>query len=180
MSRNIIVFGVSGVGKTTTCRSYVTRNPNWLFTSASTLLKIALGVSSESLRESSSCNIEENQYLLGKALSSFRGDRRMVPIIIDAHAIIDNDHELVRVPTSAIRQLDPDLLILLQASPTQVLEHRTNDKRARPLRTIGQIEQEIQAEEETVRIYAKELDVRLIIGRMDKNFKIDDIIDILL
>ena len=96
-----------------------------------------------------------------------------MPLLIDAHGVIDNDRELVRVPVSAVRPLRPDLLVLLQASPVQIAARRVQDLRVRPSRSIEEIAHEIQAEYETVQGYATELGIELLIGEVNTSFKLD-------
>jgi adenylate kinase len=91
----VVVFGISGVGKSTACASYVLRHPTVLHTSAGALLQEAKNIESSALRIQDPQTILQNQNLLGDALTRFRLGREGADLLIDAHSVIDNDHELV-------------------------------------------------------------------------------------
>lgn len=177
MSRCVLVFGVSGVGKTHACADYVARHPDTLFVSASSLLKAATAESGEALRTASPANIRNNQVLLAGALAAFRAGREALPILIDAHGVIDNDREFVRIPLSAVRSLSPDRLILLEAAPALVAERRVTAARLRPQRTIEAIVREIAAERDAVKSYARALDLDLAIAEVVPGFKLDTLLE---
>lgn len=172
-----LVFGVSGVGKTSACQAYVTTHPEVLFVSASELLKAARRTSAEALRTEPTEKIIENQAMLGPALATFRAGRENGPIIIDAHAVIDNDRELVRVPVSAIATLAPNQLILLEASPEEVAARRASAKRRRPVRNLDEIAKEIAAEREAVASYAAALRLDFVTAPAETGFRLDTILD---
>ena len=160
----ILVFGVSGVDKTSACEAFIARHPEALFVSASGLLKSAKQTSGEALRTAQPHEIVDNQALLGQALAAFRQGRESQLVLVDAHGVIDNDHELVRVPVSAVRALEPDRLVLLEAPPKLIAERRAADLRKRPNRSLKAITRELVAEHDTVTAYADELGVALTIA----------------
>lgn len=172
-----LIFGVSGVGKTSACEAYVATHPDTLFISASALLKAARNSSAERLRTAASGAIVDNQALLGPALAAFRAGREERDVLVDAHGVIDNDHELVRIPSSAISELKPDRLILLEASPETVAARRANSERRRPVRDLAAIGREIAAERETVIAYAKTLRIGLVIAEAGRCFTLDALLD---
>lgn len=176
MSRCVLVFGVSGVGKTHVCTDYAARHPDTLFVSASSLLKAETAESGEAMRTASPAKIRENQTRLAGALAAFRAGREALPILIDAHGVIDNDSELVRIPLSAIRSLSPDRLILLEAAPALVAERRAADARLRPQRSIEAIVREIEAERDVVKSYARALDLNLALAEVLPGFRLDTLL----
>lgn len=177
MGRCTLVFGVSGVGKTTACKAYIARYPQTLFTSASSLLKTARQTSGEALRKAGAAEIASNQLLLGKALAAFRQGREHQPVLIDAHAVIDNDRELVRVPLQAIQSLAPDRLILLEAAVETVAERRLSDIRPRPVRSLKMISDELVAERSTVESYADALGLALLVADAGSGFRLDALLN---
>lgn len=177
MGKCVLVFGVSGVGKTHACADYSARHPNTLFVSASSLLKAATAASGEALRTASAAQIRRNQARLADALAAYRAGRETMPILIDAHGVIDNDSEFVRIPLSAIRSLAPDQLILLEAEPALVAERRAADTRSRPHRPIEAIVREIAAERAAVKSYARALDLNLAIGDVGPGFRLDTLLE---
>lgn len=168
----VIVFGISGVGKTTECEAYIGQHPDWMHVSASQLLREATNVSNEDLRTASADGIRANQQLLGEMLTKHRLGRESRPILIDAHAVIDNDRQLVRVPIEAVRSLSPDGMILLEA-PASLIAQRRLTGRHRPQRSIADIRRELSAERQTVRRYAKELRVPLQEGEATGSLTLD-------
>jgi adenylate kinase len=173
MSGCTLVFGISGVGKTTACRNYVERHPETLFVSASSLLKSRIGMSGEALRTASAGQIVDNQAVLAAALAIFRRGREKQPVLIDAHGVIDNDQGLVPVPVSAIAALAPDRLILLEAPARVVAAHRSASARARPVRSLEAIGVELAAERETVEGFARALEIGLTIAEVTSDFQLD-------
>lgn len=172
----VLVFGVSGVGKTSACADYAARHPKILSVSASSLLKAATAASGESLRTASAQVIRHNQSRLAKALSDYRAGREEFPILVDAHAVIDNDEEFVRVPLTAIQSIGPNLLILLEAPPDRISAHRTSDVRPRPLRSIEAISREMKAERAAVSDYAAALGIDLLVAEVRPGFRLDDLL----
>jgi len=176
--RCTLVFGVSGVGKTSACLNYVATHPETLFVSASDLLKAARQSSAEALRTATIDRIIENQALLGPALTAFRDGREDRSIIIDAHGVIDNDRDLVRVPVSTIAALAPDRLILLEAPAKEVAARRAGAERKRPVRDLNHIEKEIAAERDVVVGYASALAVELVIAEAGLGFTLEAVLDV--
>lgn len=171
-----LIFGVSGVGKTQSCRDFVARHPDYLFASASTLLSEAKAMSAEKLRTASPKEIADNQALLVESFSRFREGKMERPVLMDAHAVIDNDDELVPIPIEIIKELQPDLLILLEAPAYEVASRRSGDKRQRPARNISWIEREIAEEHAAVTGYSTALNVEMRVGIVGNEFRLDDIL----
>lgn len=171
-----LVFGVSGVGKTRACADYAARHPDTLFVSASSLLKAATAESGEALRTASAAVIKHNQMRLADALADYRAGREHLPILIDAHGVIDNDEEFVRIPLAAIQSLAPDILILLEAPPERVTAHRASDARPRPIRSPEAISHEIEAERAAVSDYAAALGLDLLVAEVKPGFRLDDLL----
>ncbi|WP_168355810.1 ATP-binding protein [Sphingomonas gei] len=172
----ILVFGVSGVGKTTACENYVARHPGFLFVSASALLKSIQAASAEELRTAKREQIIENQALLPDALKRYRLGRRNHRILLDAHAVIDNDRALVEVPVSVIGALEPTLLVLLEATPAEIAKRRSADARPRPLRDLQAIAREITAERTAVEAYGVQLGLDVAVATVGPHFSLDDIL----
>lgn len=170
-----LVFGVSGVGKTSACSAFTQRHPNWLFVSASTLLKAAKGATGERLRTADSQSIVDNQLVLADAVRQFRSGRVERPMLLDAHAVIDNDRELVRVPVEVIRALQPSLFVLLEAPAQVVLERRLADTRQRPVRDVASIERELAAERSAVADYSVDVGVELLKANVTSDFVLESV-----
>ena len=161
MVRRILVLGVSGVGKSTACSKAVSANPSLLHLRASRLLCEATGQTADALRLSSSDDVESNQQLLAVALDRKVAMLQHTTVLLDGHAVIDNDRTLIRISTRAVEALKPNGILLVEASPAVILQRRASDRRRRPLRTIEDLEQEIKAERDAVFGYRQALDVPL-------------------
>jgi adenylate kinase len=172
----ILVFGVSGVGKSSACNRFVVRHPHWMHFRASELLRKATDKDPQLLRRESAGEIRANQAVLAEALCE---QRRLYPdshFLIDGHAIIDNDLALVRVPLEAVRALQPAGMILLDASAEQIQRRRTHDVPVRPQRSIAEIEREREEERDTVLDYARVLALPMVMGDVIGGFELDPLI----
>ncbi|NIX77370.1 ATP-binding protein [Microvirga terricola] len=157
----IVVFGISGVGKTSSCLAFVAENPEHLHLSASELLRSAAAADPALLRIAPADRILENQRLLPDALQARREGQWHRPVLIDAHSVVDNDRELVRVPVEVIRSLDPDGLLLLEEAPEIIAARRSELGSRRPARSIDQIVHEAEVARQAVLDYAKYLELPL-------------------
>lgn len=157
----IVVFGVSGVGKTSSCRAFVARHPEYLHLSASELLRSAATVNPATLRTAPSDQILANQRLLPGALRARREGQWERPVLIDAHSVIDNDKEIVRIPVEVIQSLVPDGMVLLETAPEIVAARRSVPGSRRPRRSVSQIAHEAEVARQAVLGYASSLEVPL-------------------
>lgn len=173
----ILVFGVSGVGKTSSCEDYVRQHPEWLYLRASALLSTATGETPETLRTQTAGAIRSNQNLLGRALSAARADQQYRPVLLDAHAVIDNDKTLVEVPIAVVSDLGADGMILLEATPEDIALRRSRGLRPRPTRSIEELGREIAAESRIVDAYARKLNIPLASAVVGADFSLDPLID---
>ena len=173
----ILVFGVSGVGKTVSCEDFSLRHPNYLYTRASKLLSEASSESSEKLRTSDADRVISNQKLLISRFWEFRKGQLDRPILLDAHAVIDNDATLIKVPVQVVTALEPAALILLEAPINLLVQRRASGIRQRPPRTPEQLRLEMNAESQAVKEYSRELRVPLAIGNVLEDFRLDELIN---
>lgn len=172
----ILVFGVSGVGKTSACEAYVARHPRWVHFRASELLSQATAKDPQSLRIESANDIEANQAFLGLELQRRRVAVPGRPFIIDAHGVIDNDLGFVEVPLEAVQALGADGLILLEAPAAVVVSRRASGNRARPARSVEEIETELKAEAQAVRRFGRCLDLPIVTGIVTEGFDLAPLI----
>jgi adenylate kinase len=137
----IIAFtGVSGVGKSTFL-SAARLQREFLHLIASELIKVeksAYGsqLTSEDLRKG---NIDKNQAALITAFDRHRASAE-VPLVLDAHTIIDTPDGFRELPASVFAALCITGMVFLHASPEMIFEQRGRDTaRVRPQRSIQQI-----------------------------------------
>lgn len=176
----ILVFGVSGVGKSRACSDYVDRNPDWLHLRAGELLSRLTGESPENLRTALDEEVVANQGLLSSAVTRARAGRKHRPVLVDCHAVIDNDDDLVVVPAGTVAALAPNGIILLEHDAAEVAMRRIVDLRVRPSREPAAIAREAALERNTVEGYAASLALSLVIARTEVDFRLDASVDAVL
>lgn len=168
-----LVFGVSGVGKSTACEKFAAAHPEYAYTRASALLANAAHRDPEVLRTAPVDRILATQSLLPPALERFRQRYPESGVLLDCHAVIDNDNSLVEVPLAIIEALEPSGLLLLEASPETVAARRKRDHRERPERTLDQIRRELESERDAVSGYARALNVPMEAVEVTDNFSLE-------
>ncbi|GCE90267.1 AAA family ATPase [Acetobacter sp. DmW_136] len=157
MKKRIMVFGVSGIGKTTACKAYVSKNPMAIYLSMGTLMQEIKQDTGERLRLRGVDKIKADQHLLGEVLDKKLSVGSFEVALLDAHSVIDNGHELVTVPVEAVALLQPNAIISLTASASDVLARRTGDTRVRPLRKVEDIEKQIKESNHMAKSYSERL-----------------------
>ncbi|CAN7642485.1 AAA family ATPase [Phenylobacterium sp. LjRoot219] len=135
----LIIFGISGVGKTTAAQAMLDRFAGLRHFQASSLLKAAHAQSGEELRTAPAERIAENQTVLSRALADARSGSPGAPAILDAHSVIDNDRGLVDLPLQTFAALEPDAIAFLRADPNAIVARRLSDARHRPARSAAQL-----------------------------------------
>jgi adenylate kinase len=133
------LFGISGSGKTHLARRIVEMRPEMLRVSASMLLKSAHRTTGERLRTANAERVVDNQKALASAFREWRDAHEPHPVLLEAHALIDNDRELVEVPFETIRAIDLAAILSIEADPVEIAERRRRDDRNRPVRTIDEL-----------------------------------------
>lgn len=180
MSNLVAIFGISGVGKTTACKSFIRRNPTFGYISASEVLRKAGGLSIEQLRRQSKQEILENQRLLADKLPDEISKIGAAYLLLDAQNVVDNGVELVEIPVAILETLAPCGIILLEADPADVYQRRKSDVRARPVRTPEEIAHQMSLIRLVTDSYAKKLGIPAVTGFVGPYFEIDDSIKELL
>lgn len=121
---HIALFGVAGSGKSTLTKELVSTHPEYVGLSASTLLK-QIGRPIE-ISKIGSDSLSVNQRELITAYTSLKNNNKNT--IIEFHAVIETENTEFWVPTEALRQLKPDLIFFINASPADILYRRMHDK----------------------------------------------------
>lgn len=169
----LIVFGVSGVGKTTACLDYVARHPRYLLLSASSLISGATGATLKSLRTASAQQLLANQDILQLAVENELRKQGGSSFILDGQCVLDNGSEVVILPTEAIRPFRPTGLILLEASAADIADRRSQDSRQRPFRTIKELSEQLAMNRDAVRDYAIHLEIPFVLAEAKGAFSLD-------
>ena len=136
IARVIAVFGLSGVGKSTTLQRVVAESGGLAaVVNAGTLigrrtLSNRLG---ETLRLLPAERIQHNQEILIEELARERTTVGAQVLLLDGHCVIDNGDQLVPIPIEIIERLDLAALVFLQEGAEKIRARRLSDeKRTRP------------------------------------------------
>ncbi|MBR1068323.1 adenylate kinase [Bradyrhizobium japonicum] len=174
MPKLIIIFGISGVGKTTACKSFIRRSPAFGYISASQFLGKARNLSVEQLRHSSEAEVCENQRLLAEHLPGEMSKSEKKFLLLDAQNVIDNGVDLVQVPMAVVEKLRPCGIILLEANAVDLYLRRKNDSSYRPSRAPAELESQMRFIRTVTLDYSRALEVPLIIDMVSASFELDE------
>jgi adenylate kinase len=163
MAKVIVVFGISGVGKSWMISRYAAAfnvahiQASQLMRDAKTAL-VGKSVTSENLRRGP---VLENQSLLTDAFTKVLAEEAR-PIIFDGHCLIDAGEYLVEIPVDVIRQLQPSVVMLVCAPPDEIMRRRESDtSRERPIRTVDALAAQQERCVAICRDYAERLGIKL-------------------
>ncbi|WP_445219294.1 AAA family ATPase [Bradyrhizobium sp. Pa8] len=172
----VVVFGVSGVGKTVACSDFIGRHPEVMHTSAGALLQSVTATAGEVLRTESPEALLKTQMILGEAFANWQAKHGANAVLVDAHSVIDNDRALIEIPVEVIRSLKPSVLVLLEEAPEVIVERRRLDSRSRPLRSIEDLHRQIETARRVCRGYAEDLDLPFEVGALSQYGNLDELI----
>lgn len=177
MTATVLVFGVSGVGKTTACKDYSARHQDVAHFSASELLQSATGKSPEELRTASVQQIRANQDMVAGELRRRVAGQVIGTILVDAHSVIDNGEDLVRVPLSIVESLAPQVLVLLEAPAAIVRSRRRGGlDHALARQSLARIGAQLEATREEVHKYGQALRLPVKHGLVVSGFRLDEVL----
>ncbi len=148
----IAVFGLSGVGKSTSCRAFVQRHPEYLYVGASAVLREMLP---SAMHLTSASALAEVQIPLARAIASQVDGREKV--IFDLHSLLDADEGPVKVPVDAIRIVAPTALVFLHLRVAQLALRRAEATRPRTAMTLSELRSRQRKAKDQVRAYARTL-----------------------
>jgi adenylate kinase len=160
----ILVFGISGVGKTSLIQSSVKDFPNALRWRASDIISQAREMSDpERLRLLPPAELMRSQELL---VEGFRARRKLSPselVILDAHSVIDTDEGFFEVPLAVVSELRPTGIVYVASEATQIASQRTSDRsRVRPTRSPTQLAEYQARSIQACEHYSEALEIPLI------------------
>lgn len=177
----LIVFGVSGIGKTTVCREYALSHPEFRHLTASELIRKASGTTIERLRTASSDQILRNQPVLAAALNEEVKASPDKKVILDGQCIIDNGREIIVIPDEMVASLRPTGFLLLEATPYKILERRAKSARLWPNRSAEQILSQLEMNRVAVKRYSANLRVPfVVVDANDDHFNLQNSVSALL
>jgi adenylate kinase len=143
-------------------REFVAKHPRWMHIVASEVLAGATRQNSEALRTAGRGRIEINQRLAARKIEAIRERHPSCNVALDAHCVIDNGHELVRVPVAAIMELQPASLICIWDDAIRIRERRTFEaNKIRPERSAQELDEYQTAVLQTCEEYSQGLGLEL-------------------
>lgn len=116
-----IVFGISGVGKSTACVEYIAMHPEFVHIRASDLFEDLQGKTFEDRPVNRAI---DDQEILLRALQRRRQIDPTRSILLDAHSIVPSLCGYVPVPTKVIERIAPARLFFLEAAPNVIISRR--------------------------------------------------------
>ena len=154
----ILVFGISGSGKTTACLDAVRALPTLRYVSASELLRAGTSPTPESFSTRTAQEAAGDQFRLADLLIRYRLQMRGHPVLIDAHATVPTRDGLLTVPLEVIASIRPTAIALVEKPAHEVdLQRRHDLSRHRPPRSHQQLAEEMANERLAAESYASEL-----------------------
>ncbi len=160
----VALLGVSGAGKTWLASRIAAVRPKFLKLSAGKLLREALHTTGKTLRTAPSGDVLRNQNKLVDVLQAKRAGQLERPVLLEAHAFIDNDHELVDVPVEVLRALNVTGLLVLMVPPEALRARRVKDSdRRRPDRTTDELSRQQDHMLDLARDYSRKLPAKMLI-----------------
>jgi len=162
-----VVFGVSGVGKTTACANLAQRRPNFRHITASQLIDRGRLATSRTADQVYATQVE--------IIERLRDIRESEPrrIILDGHCVIRLATGLYQLPSNFIAEIAPAMIILIEADPETIQKRRTERTSGVETETLDGIAQEVCLTRETCLAYHRDLSIPLRV----LNSKGDDIAD---
>lgn len=159
--RTIAIFGVSGVGKTTLIRQFIGDGREYAHLQAGTLIKRALKtIPRDQLRVATPDQIIKNQFLLIDEFWKEIEEYKYSTVIFDGHSIVDNNQEIIKIPTNVIKGLKPQEIIFVEDEPKYIHERRTGDQsRQRADISIAEIEKHQDLAKRQAESYAHEIGI---------------------
>jgi adenylate kinase len=175
----VAILGLSGSGKSYLARSIVRARPEYLRLSAGSLLRRSFHTTGEKLRTAEGEEVRENQIELASALAEARAGQWKRPVLLEAHSFIDNDQELVDVPSEAMASLGLAGIILIDMPAEQIAARRQTDKRKRPQRSLAELKRQRVRSTRLANGYAADLNIPLIAVRSGERERVLAFLDTL-
>jgi len=162
--RIFIVFGISGVGKTTLIKEFISNHPGYKHVQAGDLLgEVFKNKVRDNLRRASEDEILSNQYILVEQFKKFIHEYKEENIIFDGHSIIDSGQNIIRIPADIFEKMDPYKIIFIWGNAVDINSNRMHDpKRSRPNLDAEIIDQHQEIAYAQAKIVSTKLRINLI------------------
>ena len=167
ITKVIAVFGLSGVGKSTTLERVVAESEGLAtVVNAGVLIRRQMlnDESGETLRLLPAEDIQHNQEILVEELARERSTINAQVLLLDGHCVIDNGDRLVPIPVEIIERLNLAALVFVQDEAGKIRARRlTDEKRTRPDLSPTELAKQQEQALEICASYASELGLPLTI-----------------
>lgn len=167
MNKRILVFGVSGIGKTTACQDYANHHKGVKHISAGKILSESDVPHQSSEKALGYKEILTRQECLSRKINQLEKEHPYKDFIIDAHSFVESQDTIVNIPTRIISMLKPSSIILLELDPESVLARIKDSSRKRPTHRLVELMWHIHITRINVVNYAREIEVPLKIIEAD-------------
>ncbi|MBA8838427.1 AAA family ATPase [Ochrobactrum sp. RH2CCR150] len=167
----IIVFGVSGIGKTTACANYASRNSNVAHFMASALLSLHR----ETAGTRTIDKAMQDQRLLVDLVCTLRLETQASILLLDAHNLIVVAGCEIVIPVNIIAAMKPTGLIFFRANGTIVSSRRVSRGDTKDV-SSGEIERLQMNALKAVKSYANQIPCPLAIVDADQGIDLSDAI----
>ena len=155
----ILVFGVSGSGKTTCCMQLARRYKELCYLNAGKLISGAC--KGETAHETPSrAEALRRQSLLGPALQQRLRAGRSAHVLVESHSFLRCEDGILRIPPKVVASLNPDAFLLVQASAPLISKRRLSrcgDDRNDARLSDEEIQRELYISRSQVVRYARSL-----------------------
>ena len=172
VAKVIGVFGLSGVGKSTTLQRVVNESEGLatVVNAGSLIGRRALNNGlGETLRLLPTEDILHNQEILVEELARERAIVGIEVILLDGHCVVDNGDQLVPIPVEIIERLNLSALVFVQEETEKIRTRRLRDeKRKRPDLSSTELTMQQRRALEVCSSYASELELSLTIITTDQ------------
>jgi adenylate kinase len=157
----IVVFGISGVGKSSAISNFIQGHPEWAHVQAGKLLQNKMPETAyDDLRLGTDEKILKNQNLLVSAFDEYLKTTSHSKIIFDGHSVIDSGQDFFKVPPSIIKKLYPQKIIFIFSEPEKIVKQREKDpSRSRPIYSLEKTTEFQKISLNHAKAIANELDI---------------------
>ena len=134
----LIVTGIPGTGKTTVMNKVIEDYPLKFVTFGTVMFEIAKKKSLVSDRD----ELRKLSYAIQRTIQELAAVKikKMSNVCVDTHCTIKTKAGyLPGLPESVLKKLSPDVLILVEATPDEIIQRRSRDTRARDVENKDEI-----------------------------------------
>jgi len=137
--KKILITGVPGCGKSTVVSEFLKLQGNYEVINFGDIMIAQKSMQRDELRR----KIPQNQYkeLQLKAAKQITNIAKQKDLLIDTHLVIDHPYGYTSgMPQEVLTELNPDMVVIIEAKPKDIEKRRLKDSRDRDKETKYQID----------------------------------------